>query len=140
MIGNRAFEACSKLATVELGDVKTIGAYAFYRCKALTTIDLSGVVTVKNDAFRSCKKLASVTLSNNILAIEDSAFFDCSALTTVNGTKNLTNIKLFGDLNAPLTKAGVTVPAKTPSNPDHDEIYNGLKDWSDAYEAANGAK
>ena len=83
--------------------------------------------------FTVCTALAKVTFTDGIIAIADSAFFDCRALETVEGTKDLVNLKLFGDLNNALLDAGVTVPDDADSEPDYNEIINDLHNWSEQW-------
>jgi len=133
-IGYRAFEGCTALKTVDLGDVTKIGGYAFIRCYALESIDLTGVKTVKNDAFHGCISLKSVNLGKDLVAIEDSAFFNCVKLETVTGS--LENLTLLGCLNSHLLSIEtVKLPDSVEEFPNYEEIVQELKDFSNSYKS-----
>ncbi len=71
-IGNYAFQGCTNLATVTVGtNPLTIGSYAFQNCSSLTSFDLKNVTSLGYDAFRGAK-LTSFNLSS-IKRIEASA-------------------------------------------------------------------
>ena len=84
-IGASAFENCSSLATLTMGDaVETIGESAFYKCTGLTLFTFgSGVTTINRAAFDQCSSLKTVNFSDNIIAIANRAFRGCSSLKSV---------------------------------------------------------
>ena len=75
-IGNNAFEGCSGLTSVTIGNsVTSIGDYAFRSCSGLTSITLPNSVTyIGYEAFRYCSGLTSITLPENITYIRSYAF------------------------------------------------------------------
>lgn len=81
MIGEQAFEDCSKLTSVNFEEGcedMTIGARAFSDCKALTTITLpEGVTTICEEAFAYCNYLKYISIPNSLTAIENKAFYLC---------------------------------------------------------------
>lgn len=115
-IGDRAFEGCSKLTSMDLSKTKTttIGASAFASCVNLgtiifpTTLTIIGtsafkddtnlrsvqnlektiVSTINKDAFWECKNLSSVKLPQTLSTLGESAFKGCSNLTAVSGFEN----------------------------------------------------
>ena len=83
VIGRRAFKDCTALqcATVLAGD---IGEDAFNGCTNLATIVLGdGVTGIGDSAFRGCIPLASLAVPGNVAAIGSSAFWGCSNLVEV---------------------------------------------------------
>ena len=84
-IGNRAFEGCSSLTSIDIPNgVTSIGNYAFWHCSSLTSIDIPNSVTsIGNSAFQSCSSLTSITIPNSVTSIGNSAFQSCSSLTSV---------------------------------------------------------
>lgn len=115
-IGDRAFESCSKLTSMDLSKTKTttIGTSAFASCGNLgtiilpTTLTIIGtsafkddtnlrsvqnlektiVSTINKDAFWECKNLSSVKLPQTLSTLGESAFKGCSNLTAVSGFEN----------------------------------------------------
>lgn len=84
-IGGGAFQNCSKLEHLEIGDgVKNIEHGAFEGCHALTAVTIPGSVdTIGGGAFQNCSGLTSVTISNGVKNIEHGAFEGCVGLTEV---------------------------------------------------------
>jgi uncharacterized repeat protein (TIGR02543 family) len=83
VIGRRAFKDCTALqcATVLAGD---IGEDAFNGCTNLATIVLGdGVTGIGDSAFRGCVPLTSLAVPGNVAAIGSSAFWGCSNLVEV---------------------------------------------------------
>lgn len=81
MIGEQAFELCSKLTSVNFEEGcenTTIGARAFSNCNALTTITLpEGVNTICEEAFAYCNYLKYISIPNSLTAIGNKAFYLC---------------------------------------------------------------
>ena len=84
-IGWNAFEDCSSLTSITLGNsVTSIGEYAFRSCSSLTSITLPNSVTSIGDgAFYRCTSLTSIILPNSVTSIGSNAFHYCSALTSI---------------------------------------------------------
>jgi len=108
IIGNRAFNSCSKLTSVTIPDsvismgygvfegcelltsitipdkVRDIGNFAFSTCTSLTSINMgTGVRNIDEYAFVNCKSLKTITIPNSVTNIGLGAFFECSSLTNV---------------------------------------------------------
>lgn len=83
-VGGHAFSGCSDLAEVSLSGVTTLGEYAFAN-SGLTSVDLTGVSlsVIPANAFAGCAALTSVVLPEITSQIGDSAFENCTLLTTV---------------------------------------------------------
>lgn len=121
-IGDRAFESCSKLTSMDLSKTKTttIGTSAFASCGNLGTIILPTTLTIigtlafehdtnlrsvqnlektivsiiNKNAFLECKNLSSVKLPQTLSTLGESAFEGCSNLTAVSGFEN-TAVKIL---------------------------------------------
>ena len=126
-IGNEAFYDCSRLTSVTIpNSVTTIGSYAFYGCSGLTSIKVesgnekydsrnncnaiietssntliagckntiipNSVTSIGESAFRDCSGLTSVTIPNSVTSIGYEAFCDCSRLTSVTIPNSVTTI------------------------------------------------
>ena len=74
VISPHMFEWCSALEEVTIGNATTvIGEYAFSLCESLTTISYNGIET----------ETGKVVMPESLLAVSDSAFRDCLAITNV---------------------------------------------------------
>ena len=84
-IGERAFEGCSNLASIEIpGSVTSIDSYAFRFCSSLVNIELpSSVTSIDGYAFSDCSRLVSIELPNSLMSIGFCAFSNCSSLIVV---------------------------------------------------------
>ena len=89
-----ALAGCSKLASIELPPLKSIGDDAFNSCSSLKTISIHKYLTyLGNSAFAHCTALTEVRLNpNEPLVIGDNAFADCTSLTKVVLGPNVTKI------------------------------------------------
>lgn len=91
-IGNLAFEYCDSLTEVSpLTNVKSVGNHAFDSDTKLKSIDMPGVVTIGEGAFFG-SGLVEVTHSDNLTSIGDSAFqanFDLVSLTLPNSVTSI---------------------------------------------------
>ena len=110
-----AFYNCSMLTSVTIGtSVTSIGDYAFYDCTGLTSVTIPDSVTsIDENAFYGCTKLiqkengvsyvdkwtvdcdssvSTVTLRNGTVGIGNSAFRNCTGLTSVTIPDSVTSI------------------------------------------------
>ena len=114
-IGDSAFSKCTSLTSVTIpNSVTSIGEYAFYGCTSLKAfygkfassdnrcLIVDGVLnsfaigcgateytipnsvtSIGNSAFRNCTSLTSVTIPDSVTSIEGGAFYGCTSLTSV---------------------------------------------------------
>ena len=86
-LGIGAFYNCTSLTTLRFAlssALATIPQSAFADCAALTAINLPGYIkTVEAGAFLNCTSVATLTLAEGLVTIEDQAFQNLDALTTV---------------------------------------------------------
>ena len=100
-IGNKAFQYCSGLTSVDIPDgVTTIGNNAFSGCSGLTSIDIpDGVTEIGNYAFYNCSRLTSIDIPDGVTKIGDYAFYNCSGLTSIDIPDRVTEIGNFAFYN-----------------------------------------
>ena len=144
-IGNLAFSGCSSLTSVTIGEsVTNIGGDAFSGCSSLTKTNYTGdvagwcninfggsyanpmlyshnfyindqeikdlvipnsVTSIGNSAFENCSSLTSVTIPESVTSIGNSAFSGCSSLTKTNYTGDVAgwcNINFGGSYANPM--------------------------------------
>ncbi len=103
-IGEDAFDYCSSLTSVTIGDsVTTIGGCAFSRCSSLTSVTISdSVTTIGEGAFGLCESLTSITIPDSVTTIGYMAFYDCDSLTSVTIPDSVTTIggSVFADCSS----------------------------------------
>ena len=97
VIGNRAFEKCYSLTSINIPDsVTNIGESAFAFCSSLTNIDIPNSVTnIGDSAFMYCKSFTNICIPDGVTNIGDKAFEDCKSLTSINIPDGVTNIGDF---------------------------------------------
>lgn len=90
-IGNYAFEDCTGLKSVTIGNgVTSIGEGAFLFCTSLTSVTIPNSVTsIGRQAFTGCTGFTSVTIGNSVTSIGESAFYHCYKLVEVYNKSTL---------------------------------------------------
>ena len=89
-IGDSAFWNCSSLSTlnfnaINCGDFSSdVNEHPFYSCPIVTINIGDSVQRIPANFAYSISSLASVTIGSNVTAIGDSAFWNCSSLSTLN--------------------------------------------------------
>ena len=94
VIGDRAFEGCSGLTSLNLpAGITSIGENAFSGCSGLTSLNLpAGITSIGDWTFQGCSGLTSLTLPASITSIGENAFYGCSGLTSLNLPAGITEI------------------------------------------------
>lgn len=147
IIGESAFEGCSKLTTLNFGqDLETVGGRAFCNCTNVTKLTFPDAITTIGDkAFEGCSSVTEVTVGSKLQSIGASAFQKCGSFTAIilpdnfaymgasvfEDCKKLTVAKLGNSLRAVPEKAfkncivlsEMTVPASSVSIGDQ-AFYN----------------
>ena len=111
-IGDRAFQGCRNLISVELPPTITaIGSRAFATCESLESINLpEGLVSIGGYGFQSCKSLKAITLPKSLTSIGEQAF-NSTALTSVEIPDGVTTIARYAFAYTPSLKS-----VKLPKN------------------------
>ena len=83
-IGDNAFEDCSQLVELNLGNIQAIGSNSFANCYRLSIIDIpASVKTIGAYAFSNCTNAIHINIANGVEAIGASAFANCSTVATL---------------------------------------------------------
>lgn len=84
-IGASAFQDCSKLTTLNLGqDLQVVGNDAFNGCSNVTKLTFPDVTTtIGARAFQNCSSVTEVTVGKELKTIGASAFLNCKSFTAL---------------------------------------------------------
>ena len=94
-IGTNAFIRCTQISSITIGSrVSSIGKNAFNGCTALTNANI-GSGAIGANAFQDCSSLASVTLGDGVTSIGTNAFLRCTALTSMNIGSSVKTIESY---------------------------------------------
>lgn len=147
-IGRNAFEHCSNLTEIKFGSgITSIGDNAFYDSRKISKVEYysieslckisfgmyasnplqyakhlyyngrevkdliipSGVTSIGQSAFINCSYLTSVIIPNSVTSIGDNSFCGCSSLTSINIPNSVTSIG-YGAFNDCSGLVSVTIP------------------------------
>ncbi|MDR2534376.1 MAG: leucine-rich repeat protein [Tannerellaceae bacterium] len=109
-----AFYNATSLASIDLKNVTTLGAYAFAG-SGLTSVTLPvGVTSIPPNLFANCSSLTSVTIPEGVTAIGEYSFYRCTSLAAINIPESVTSIDRQAFLNCSALSA-VTIPAAVNS-------------------------
>lgn len=107
-IGANAFQDCSALSDITIGDqVTDLLNYAFVGCSSLTSINVPGSVkNIGESAFRNCIGLSTITIEEGLVNIGPNAFSKCTNITKITlpstvkkmWTSVFLNCSLLGEL------------------------------------------
>ena len=117
-IGNNAFENCTGLTSVTMGDnVTSIGLFAFSGCTNLPSVTIgNGVTSIDKLAFSVCTALTSVILGEKVVSIGGDAFYG-SPLTEINIPASVSEMGRLFDLPT-LKRISVAVGNRSYSSSD----------------------
>ena len=115
-IGRSAFEECSKLTTLNLGQaLETVGDCAFQNCTNVTKLTFPDATTeIGSRAFAYCSSVTEITVGQGLKSVGDYSFVDCGSFTALvlpdkfttmggsafEGCRKLTNAKLGQSLTS----------------------------------------
>ncbi len=71
----------TKITSLKIPNVKTIGALAFSNCDSLTTVDMVNVESIGKQAFYYCPKLGGDIILPKLTSLGDSAFYKQNGVT-----------------------------------------------------------
>ena len=119
--GGGVFWGCSSLEKIEnTSQIEHIGNRAFNLCSSLKSIDLSSVKFIGEGAFFQNTTLGNVILSDNIETIGANAFYQCTALSiditgklskieSLNGGGAFYQTQIYGDVIMPKLNSITTI-------------------------------
>lgn len=94
-IGTNAFIRCTQISSITIGSrVSSIGKNAFNGCTALTNANI-GSGAIDANAFQDCSRLANVTLGDGVTSIGANAFLRCTALTSMDIGSSVKTIESY---------------------------------------------
>lgn len=130
-IGDFAFSRCSKLTEVKISPSTNIGYSAFSDCENLKTVSLIGNAVsnhntrIEEGAFRNCKALTSITIPNSVKYIHKDAFEGCYSIKEIKGLNSTIEYDKYTFNNTEL----IAAIEKTFSYSAFGKVYKGLTEW-----------
>lgn len=83
-VGEDAFLGCDGLSSVRLDERMTSLSAGCFSGTSLRSVQIPDRVTViPENAFEGCRALVALTMGAGVTSVEDSAFYDCSALRAI---------------------------------------------------------
>ena len=93
VIGDRAFQGCDAgRIDIPVGNLDRIGKYAFAEAGIIEIAIPIGVKSIGIGAFLGCQNLRIVSLGDNLRAIADSTFYQCTALQSISLPGHVTKV------------------------------------------------
>ena len=116
VIGNRAFNGCSRLTSLTLpASITEIRNYAFRGCSGLTSLILpAGITYIGEGTFYGCSGLTSLTIPTGVSIINEYAFYDCSSLTRLDLPSSIREIYHSAFMNC-RNLTSLTIPSNVTS-------------------------
>ncbi len=115
-IGASAFQGCSKLTTLNLGeDLQVVGSDAFNGCKNVTKLTFpDATTTIGSRAFQDCPSVTEVTVGKGLKSIGANAFLNCKSFTALllpNGFTTMGESAFEGCIKLTVAKLGKSLTA-----------------------------
>ena len=115
-IGVSAFQECSKLTTLNLGeDLQEVGNDAFNGCKNVTKLTFpDAITTIGSRAFQNCSSVTEVTVGKGLKSIGANAFLNCKSFTALllpNGFTTMGESAFEGCIKLTVAKLGKSLTA-----------------------------
>ena len=115
-IGVSAFQECSKLTTLNLGeDLQEVGNDAFNGCKNVTKLTFpDATTTIGSGAFQDCSSVTEVTVGKGLKSIGANAFLNCKSFTALllpNGFTTMGESAFEGCIKLTVAKLGKSLTA-----------------------------
>ena len=104
-----SFSNCSRIQSLVLEDIQSIGSYAFHNCSSLSNLTIpNNMISIGSYAFNNCSSLIDIAIPSSVEDIDNSAFNNCSSLSGVYITDATAwcAIDFENDLANPLYYAG----------------------------------
>ena len=124
VVGNDAFNGCSNVTKLTFPDATTtIGARAFQNCSSVTEVTVGKELkTIGASAFLNCKSFTALLLPDEFTTMGESAFEDCIKLTVAKLGNSLTAVPARAFKNC-IALSEMRVPATAKSIGD-EAFYN----------------
>ena len=124
VVGNDAFNGCSNVTKLTFPDATTtIGARAFQNCSSVTEVTVGKELKkIGASAFLNCKSFTALLLPDEFTTMGESAFEDCIKLTVAKLGKSLTAVPARAFKNC-IALSEMRVPATAKSIGD-EAFYN----------------
>ena len=84
-IGKSAFELCSKLTTLDIGEaLEIVGDRAFYGCTNVTKLTFPDAINkIGSEAFYDCTSVTEITVGSGLKEIGEKGFYNCGSFTAL---------------------------------------------------------
>ena len=84
-IGKSAFESCSKLTTLDIGEtLEVVGDRAFYGCTNVTKLTFPDAINkIGSEAFYDCTSVTEITVGSGLKEIGEKGFYNCGSFTAL---------------------------------------------------------
>ena len=120
-IGSDAFKGCNNLEKVEFHS-KTVGAFLSGFTSIKEIIISNDVETIENSAFYGCSGLTTVEIPNSVTSIKNNVFNNCSGITSVTIGNGVNSVGM-GAFNGCNNLKSVTIHKEIPISITSDFCY-----------------
>lgn len=120
IVGDHAFDSCTSLVELNLGNVTRIEGSAFIGCTSLVEVTLPstlGSIESGTDQFRNCTSLTRVVISEGIMCLPSYIFSGCTSLVEVTLPSTLTKFNGMGMFGGCTSLTKIVIPEGVTSLP-----------------------